>query len=730
MGIKCKIRRDKNGEVMKAIAPNGEPSSLYEEAKALFDDDTALHIWALPYTPKFISYYGNWRNPDPADMFNLDVNGEPLLYDVLKYIERETSPVGDLSAEEVSDIRNTIMSLGLSGFDEFAARIKDSFSLNGKTYVDEKTLRDSGLFTPFEIDRIVSDSGLMDEVANTIRKVVDLYDKGYDSGKLDFYFGNSHPSFIVYSSGYNALGKRNIYNPAEIDAELRRTVGGLKTYADMDAAIGSSSYPELIDMYENVPGFREKVFEEYSPMERAAVLDIGEGGATWMNEDMEKAVMFASYDQAAAGRVRAAVRDILSIPDSEWKNEWKNTNKKLKYLERDAAKMGIDLAGLSGRFRNKQELADFLTNLVFFLPDIQSGNMQNLRALGYEIGNFFGRPDTDVVNVRKDLGTPVYKINSEKDSRRLYEEDGYLKVDNGVYIEAHNDVPLDEIYGEMAEAIREDPSSLPALTRVLPASVLASDDIAGGIRRMVRYMSDYYNSEEMILGRILAGSSPLTFHEAASTDRGVLSYYSTREEAEKAEYALYKSYLSHKLRNDDEWRNVYQYMKFQPGGKIEMTTDHPAAVKSIALNATERTKDLLRAVWGSYNNEYFDELFYADDTIPTFSNFDSEAKYNLRNPEQVKEASVANEVEGGTEVPGEYGDFIRIGDRVLSKIAESGRGGIYSGISFDGAENIRKFAQELHDIENTNPIPNRNSLINDSSGISKQDKDKLTGLEC
>lgn len=110
MGVKCQIEKKEN-EIKRVKAPNGEPSVLYESAlKVLGNSERALQVWAKAYTPGFLSYYGHWNNPAPGEMFNTDPNGEPLLEDVLSYMKRQTYFADPLTAQDVKDVRDFLLS--------------------------------------------------------------------------------------------------------------------------------------------------------------------------------------------------------------------------------------------------------------------------------------------------------------------------------------------------------------------------------------------------------------------------------------------------------------------------------------------------------------------------------------------------------------------------------------------------------------------------------------------
>jgi len=81
----CSIIRDREtGELVQVLAPNGEPSLLFNNAlKAFSGNQTqALRAWAVAYTPSFKMKYGDWEKGE--SFINLDQNGEPTAEIVLR----------------------------------------------------------------------------------------------------------------------------------------------------------------------------------------------------------------------------------------------------------------------------------------------------------------------------------------------------------------------------------------------------------------------------------------------------------------------------------------------------------------------------------------------------------------------------------------------------------------------------------------------------------------------
>ena len=141
MGVACKVFKNKEGKVEKVEAPNGLDSFLYESAlSATGNEDQALEVWATVYTPGFQSYYGTWESPETGELFDLDSNGEPKLFDVIKYLEKGANIVGTYTKDDVLNINSFIESLGLSDIDSLVNKIQAAFYSNGYLEINRRTL--------------------------------------------------------------------------------------------------------------------------------------------------------------------------------------------------------------------------------------------------------------------------------------------------------------------------------------------------------------------------------------------------------------------------------------------------------------------------------------------------------------------------------------------------------------------------------------------------------------
>jgi len=140
----CSIIRDKeSGKLVQVLAPNGEPSLLFNNAlKAFSNDETkALRAWAVAYTPSFKMKYGDWEKGE--SFINLDQNGEPtaemILYtpaqiqktintDFARWEEFQTGSDGWVSEEKAIRFRSVM----LSKFPDMSIDIMKNASMPGQ----------------------------------------------------------------------------------------------------------------------------------------------------------------------------------------------------------------------------------------------------------------------------------------------------------------------------------------------------------------------------------------------------------------------------------------------------------------------------------------------------------------------------------------------------------------------------------------------------------------------
>lgn len=97
--MSCKVNR--------VFAPNGEPSKLYSDLLAKFkDQNLALDIFVSTRTNAFKKVFGDWTSEDYEG--KLDVNGEPLMTDVIRKEYIEDQDILDASKRDSKNYMKSI----------------------------------------------------------------------------------------------------------------------------------------------------------------------------------------------------------------------------------------------------------------------------------------------------------------------------------------------------------------------------------------------------------------------------------------------------------------------------------------------------------------------------------------------------------------------------------------------------------------------------------------------
>ena len=154
--------KNKEGGVDNVLAPNNQPSGLYQRAmEVLGDQKQALSVWGTAYSPDFVSFFGDWMSM-PSE-YDLDSNGEPRYDDVMSFIKRKNYFVGNFMADEVKDINNTLTSLGVDNINDLNDMIISNFLSGGDIFLNRYNLERSGMYDADEIDNIMTNRSAYEE---------------------------------------------------------------------------------------------------------------------------------------------------------------------------------------------------------------------------------------------------------------------------------------------------------------------------------------------------------------------------------------------------------------------------------------------------------------------------------------------------------------------------------------------------------------------------------------
>lgn len=717
MGVACKVFKNKEGKVEKVEAPNGLDSFLYESAlSATGNEDRALEVWATAYTPGFQSYYGMWESPETGELFDLDSNGEPKLFDVIKYLEKGANIVGTYTKDDVLNINSFIESLGLSDIDSLVNKIQAAFYRNGYLEINRRTLLNSGLYSNEEIDRIMSDGSILDQVTESITNLMSGYSDLVEDDRSDYYFSNDNSGeFIIpKNDSYDSFGKNKVYSPAELDLILQEAVGGITDRADFNRRMSEIGYPEISERYENDYDFRDSVYNRYSSMVEFTPYYVSESGVREGSKTYFELMDYSYPNPVRLNEIRNMISDLTSLTDEEFNSP--DTLDKLNSIEKAATDFGIDLSGLSSGDISHGMADDLLVGLDIYLTGINRGDYSYASTLANTIDNVLNRRKGNAMFLPGYLrGKNLVMVRTNLSDKEMFERYNLLRVGKGLYERVNRSGNYSNIYPSIAELSKKDPSILPSSAyppSMFKDGVLNIDklrrssgkELDESIRKYVLSQTEYDNTEEMVLFKMLGGM-PLREPDPDIDMQRELNRYMNKGMFEPNKASLDKLwgyYLKSKVDNTELYNSVYKYLYFG-SNDLDIKSCDRSILKSIDLNVKGSARSILFGYAMASVNPNIKDLFF----IQNESNYAGEDFYHYiysRNPRLVKEykGSYSNREDSSISINGMYDNFIRIGGDVYMKIAEDQNGSIYK--SLDGTESEVKYqsVQVFKDVSTDN----------------------------
>mgnify|MGYP000013948790 FL=1 len=753
MGIACQVYKNKEGDIDKIVAPNGEQSILYGKALALTgDSQKASGVWATAYTPGFLSYYGTWNNPSIESQYNLDANGEPMLEDVIAFMKKNTYKLEPFSSKDVVDVNNFMLSTGVSDARSLANKIRDNFIIDGNIIINDRNLRKSGLYNEVEINRILSDLSIKNSVVSSMRLLLD-YSNNDNIGQEDDYYMSSigyDGPIIFKSNSFNQFGKQDIYNPYEIDNDIKQKVGGIKDISTFSSLFNTLDKPELVDRFNNDGSFKNRVFEEYSNMDRIPVVNISNGTVSIENESLSKLTTYSFPNASKVKSMRKSISDVLRLSDKEWGDSNK-VIKMLKDIESNAINFGIDVIGLSDIYNVKpqSEFDNVLMDLDIYIAGMHKYDYSGVRSLSNSINNLFGKESErhKVLTLPSHLqGRNVVYMEGNASPIDMYNNHSLLKVGENLYQRINKTGNKEELYSEIIETIKVIPEFISS--EAYPSSffkegkldydkvkkVTDNNILLDSLKRFVLSNTDSNNSEEMVLNRLIFGQPLKTNTPSVDWQRSFNRYMSRESDVINSVIPinLYRKYLNNKLNNTDAYNDVLKYIDFKSNYTIGLNLVDDYTLKKIDLLSDGDIRKELFFYSMTSSDPTLKNLFYLRDINNIYMGEDVKHAIYKDNPSLLEEYSgtVMEIDENSIEANGVYDDFIRIGNNIYSKVSEGTNGSVYQNLYGTEAdvktESTQRQKKSIVENRGTAESPNINMLFT----LSDNESQSLRRLEC
>lgn len=756
MGINCQVIKNNNKEIERIEAPNGKDSLLYYSASRLISSkEKAMEVWAMAYTPEFLSHYGNWLNPKQSDIFDVDVNGEPLINDVLAFIERKSYVIGSYTANDVKNLNQFMMSVGSIDISSLVSIFSNNMIINGSVVVNQETLSRAGLYTTSEINRIMLNSKIIGEVSSSIRSLVDLFNSIDNEEKLNYFTKQEIPDgpVILSHNSYNTFGKNNIYSPSELDMNLKSIVGGIKDLSKFNSLIQSleDKYPALVEKYNSDKEFAEYIYDEYSSMIMIPRVFISNGLLDERPTSTAGLIVNHSHPNASKmEEAKSVFSKFLSLSENDWKAS--DIYKELKTIEKVMTWFGIDVIGIADIYRNdtnrmQYEYDSFVATLDSFITALHGNNDIDVSEISSIIDSAIGGKETSVVQgiPGSDSGVGFLYLESNENPSDIFNNNSLLEIKPNIYKRIRKSNDIQSLYGSLSEYIKSNSHLIPSsyysssffMNGILDPEKIkdaSTEEIQNSLKKYVMSNIDASNTEEMILTRIALGSPVKIVRDKVDIQREFNRYMNIETEIDLFSKAnsIYNKYLLNKLNDTELYKSVYSKIKFNQDGSISLNQTDINTLKDIDLSIEGNDRLELFEYAMSSPDQSMSDLFFLMNKDLKYAGQDFYHYLYSRNPYMLKETDTSKiKIVGDNIIAiGIYDNYIRIGNYIYSKITESNEGSVYN--TLIGTETqiknqmLNKTKPVISDINNTIG----SDILTVDMNLSKDDQISISKLEC
>lgn len=698
-GISCKLNFNQDGTIQNATAPDGSVSKLYTDAlNQTGDQRAALKIWAVAYSDDYLKE-NPWTHYPKAE--------EPSLDTILAYLDRKIDGSFNMSLEDRRSMVNFVRALDYDNAAMLPSLIAKHFVKNGEVVISEDTLRKSGLYTKYEISRLMSDGVALVNAQNMMEQILSLSSDEIDDMMSEV--GSTADPYYELSSvshdKFDSLGKAIVTPGNIVLKELMDKIAG-KEVAEIEEALSDFEYQDIYAKYLSNTEFREKVdslvkSDEYGNLMTAEHLS---ETAEPFRERGNEAQMYIFYDKRNADRASDAINDAIGViyDNSGGRRE------ALRTVEEECAKCGIDVIGLANEaeVHTDQETMEFLSELDVA---ITSGNM--FSGIQEAMDGFFAQEGYSS-SVYSEVENAVVIEGTTNESvgpfcQVAIGHDGFREVP--LYVE--NNVSLDDMYDIVQDRLANGAvavSTHDAITDVaLNAKNMNSEDFRKAMKEAVDSMG---KDEVTVLTQLGMGRYGRTKMKKEAINQSKINSMSARlsdlykgesfdqmmyPKMESLTTSLYRKRLMSKFSNDESWQKFWRHVHLNP--VMGFTIDGSAMIAARDILDMETLKELEQLAFENGITDRFGERFQPNFVSETDSRTDwqTRAALYLKNPSLAKEVSNINE-DGSIE--NTYDDFINHNGVLYAKVNENKRGGIYERMSYQIVDmDFKKMSVDAYD---------------------------------
>lgn len=356
------------------------------------------------------------KNTDNTYQFNLKSvlpNGEATPQLVLSFIQEQNKTDRELSDIEIEQVNNLQMNIP-----DLRVTLNRVFYDNQGFFVFSPN-RMNEIYTRSEIGRIISSPTIQNQIRESVEALNNTEVK-----ETDNYYEQSE---LELSDTYSSFGKMLYLNPNKVRQDV----------LDQTAGTTKEEYDNIISElpYNKIPTTQEESTEQYS----SATIQVEVEGEI-KNANIEDRLFRGINLDKVTPQLRNGLRALTSKSFESLNNKRDDVNVILKSIERESAKIGLDLVGL--RELPLESALDVVISLDNLMTKPTSENVVEFAQV-YESNFPQNIQRSKAVNFPNNRNY-VY-LKTRLSETEVYKQQNLIKVGENTYIKV-NDKPLETLY--------------------------------------------------------------------------------------------------------------------------------------------------------------------------------------------------------------------------------------------------------------------------------------------
>lgn len=515
----CTFIKNDQGEIIDVRSETGAPSQLYKQALDKYQDkQKAIDIVATTLSEGFI-----------------ETGVSPSLEQVEAYIVRENSNTLPLSAKQLQDLKNTVMG-NIVSVEELYRKLQSAFYVGNLFAPTEQSLRNSGLYSPYELQAIINDIDLQQRIKNSIEA---LNNTEIEDSQLENYFDLT----TIKSNEINSFGKLNNYNPYIVEKDTIDLLGGLTTQSD------------FYEQIENLPYPTEVTFEEMQQYVRAQEMD---DNLQPLRDNTQTLLEIKSAETSS--EVIDNIETLLSVNDAVIEQNADKVRAVLSTVEKQLAQEGLDVIGIKDRALDI-ELKPFLQGLLTYL---KNPTLANTTAFSQTYNSFF---QIDISNKYRPLKLPKnrnYVYTEAIRSEMEMFENNLVKAQPNVFIKIRRQ-SLEDMY-DIVQSYREG----------------TIEDLQREVQQQMGQAQELMTEEVVLWKMYLNVPLNITQEVTAPEQLENNTLFEGNQQYLENEFPtdFYKEMLKQKINNSPQYQNFYSHFTINQKG-IQLINQDPITLDTI-----------------------------------------------------------------------------------------------------------------------------------------------------